>query len=514
MFHRKNSLKVSSDSHLHAWVTTLFCEFHSAKHPSWDGSVAEPLKNLSRTGEVEQIFSHWFSTLDVLVPGDQFRPQLSRKLALKYRSLADEILSQTALEQFQFVASGLLGTPELAQTGPVRSRGTMILNTPILVVQFADDTRAYLVTGGKRAPIRMIFFPSFGLIVSETSGEFIRETVRKIFFRAVSNWRGFAEMWEQDRSANVSEKLPLLALWDDRPAHVFNEDLRGLFHLEGDISSRRLAIHPRADFAGLHLDTRPGAPTKGSFPLEPSSFTPLKIIRFAHDASQETPEIAYRNRVLSLAVESHPDPLPKHLVGRPLVWLGITGGEKRFWLEEVQGLVLVIQWARAHLGSNCCFVFDGWTSRARPSGRDLEMESIHRKLLRSIIFHARLSSLDFWSIIGTQGLLKIAVASRSVFFVSSGTPSMWPSLYAGRPGLIHGTEDAMKRSHQVSEKSNTTFVCGTAQIPPTAPLRLAPAEKKSRFDFESYSIDPHRITEALSQSVWSWIDPQLPNPAQ
>ncbi|MFW5879424.1 MAG: hypothetical protein ACOCUV_01235 [bacterium] len=201
----------------------------------------------------------------------------------------------------------------------------------------------------------------------------------------------------------------------------------------------------------------------------------------------------YINWLITIANQYYSRSLLSISDDRHMIWIGIAGGEKRYWKEEVEGLSAVVEWAREKF-PGCRFVFDGWTSTANPSEKELEQIKQHKAILDKICKITHLTKDDYLSTIGSQIFRKIALSNSCCFFVcAAGTPAIWPSLICKLPGIVHGTPKFYEMAKPVLVMENIL------RVPSQMTIVYRENMFKNRPDFENYSILPNNIIECCEK---------------
>ena len=163
-------------------------------------------------------------------------------------------------------------------------------------------------------------------------------------------------------------------------------------------------------------------------------------------------------------------------------WIGISGGEKRRWLEEEDSLVRTILLIKSQV-NNPVFVFEGWTLTNYPTDSDRVQIAKFEEMLKSISFRASLDSSDMVNLIGSQILLKIYYSMQCDFFIScAGTPAMWPSRICQLPGVVHNS------TRMINRVDNTLHLDGVVKIPNSYITDINEQGDNIRWDRYSYSI--------------------------
>lgn len=182
--------------------------------------------------------------------------------------------------------------------------------------------------------------------------------------------------------------------------------------------------------------------------------------------------------------------------GKTGVYLSITSGEKRDFLDESESLAAIIDWSLKRWGS-VHFIFDGWTARLGHPGPTSVLAE-QNKILLEAVSKSGIDSSSYSSLIGSRAENKVLAATKCVAFVSAGSPIVWPSKIAGIPGVIHGHPEALRQWNRISvgpgekvrfvEKSKITVL----------------GSRSGRMDIwhhRDYSIPPEHILECFKAAV-------------
>ena len=179
-----------------------------------------------------------------------------------------------------------------------------------------------------------------------------------------------------------------------------------------------------------------------------------------------------------------------------VLWIGITG-QKRAWVEQVEGSIKIIDYI-AKTYSNPCIVIDGWTSCVSPNAQDQKEVENDMQIFRAIRAGVD-EKINFYNLIGAVLLEKIAVAQKIDFFVANAmTGSMNVARVCGKPGVGHSS----KVGYGISTSAHIhprTF------LPDPSIVIDIPDEKNSSADYCSYSMDVDVFLEFFKNSLKSTL---------
>jgi len=115
-------------------------------------------------------------------------------------------------------------------------------------------------------------------------------------------------------------------------------------------------------------------------------------------------------------------------------WVGIAT-EKRSWLEQVEGIVNIINKLKGRF-NNILILIDGRTFPLHPSKIDYNAKIKDDDVFERI--RAASDGVDFYSLIGKTPLEKLAFARKiNLFFSSFATDSMYPSALSEKLGVVY-----------------------------------------------------------------------------
>ena len=119
----------------------------------------------------------------------------------------------------------------------------------------------------------------------------------------------------------------------------------------------------------------------------------------------------------------------------PVVWLGVEG-QKRCWLEQIQGYAAIIN-RLARRYPTLGVIFDGWTLPLTPSDAAKSEAEKDRQVMHKILALLD-NSIKQVSIIGETSNNKLAVGQRADFFITNySTGSLHISRFLSKPGFCH-----------------------------------------------------------------------------
>lgn len=352
--------------------------------------------------------------------------------------------------------------------------------------------KTYLV--GIYSPFDAIFIPTVGLLIKGSSCNFnFSVSCKKLIHAAVRDMKRFCDAWDRKTVDCIINIIKV-----DRPYHVVADELSGNFHLKYSLSKDYPTIFmERASF----------------FEQEVFDYTPLltsemqefgsdKVLFSAYKKldNESNWSEAYRQWLINKATELYEDKLFLKKGDQICIWIGIAGGEKRVWKEELDGLVAVIEWFSDRF-AGCQFVFDGWTATSNSSEIDLKNIEKHNGILRQIIGRSGLDQNTFKSTIGSQVFNKVALANQCDFFVTcAGTPALWPSFICKVPGVVHNN------TQMINTAFKTVNYANVMKVPDDMILDIRDNMRRDRKDFLSYSISPETIVRCCEVAVLKFLN--------
>ena len=198
--------------------------------------------------------------------------------------------------------------------------------------------------------------------------------------------------------------------------------------------------------------------------------------------------------------------------GKKALFLEISSGERRSFVDEVEAMVSIIDWAKSRWGDTAFFVFNGYTASSTPTSNHTKVIDCQKNILSRILGGSGLSSEEYHSLIGSHAEEKILAASKCVAFVSSGSPVQWPLWFGGLPGVIHGSpralEEAMKLfSGGQGEQKALVISPEQSRVVAFDDSRNLQALKGGRtWASDNYSIGPKLIVDCLQEVIDRHVD--------
>ncbi|MBW9446428.1 hypothetical protein FHC48_22480 [Enterobacter sp. EC_50] len=171
----------------------------------------------------------------------------------------------------------------------------------------------------------------------------------------------------------------------------------------------------------------------------------------------------------------------------PIIWVGITG-QKRSWIEQVDGYANIIKKLHSHFPS-LAVIFDGWTAPLSPSSGDCKSIEEDQQVVDEI---KKLIPNDILTIdvVGSTVSRKISYAQMADFFIANYmTGSVSIARFARKPGIGHMSNIsdymAQMHCHYSTVRVDTNHITDIID------------DESIRADFVSYSIDWIHIYNSL-----------------
>lgn len=361
-----------------------------------------------------------------------------------------------------------------SEAGRLTLSGTSVSDACFVRANSKGGVRVLLLS--LQSPIDAVFFPRLGLIVKSNNLRY------KVNYRAVKLITSFVQNvkllhgWKRGSEANGLVQL----IRDKRPYHVVADELTAAhYFLRKCRRNYLIAFLNRASFIEEGFLNSIALEDKNvqSFASDKVLFSSYKRLGNKDDWSNE-----YCEWLLKCANDMYSQEI-KNLSGNVyLFWIGISGGEKRSWLEERQSLEAIVNYVKKN-HPECKFVFDGWTSPVRLGDSDKENIENHQKILQDLVKRCNLSDECYLSVIGDQVLKKVAFSNLCQFFIScAGTPALWPSKICRKPGVVH---NSVQMIHRVD---NTMHLKNVVKVPDSFITDKTEDMLVNRWDYVSYSI--------------------------
>jgi len=400
-----------------------------------------------------------------------------------------EWLSKSDLEKYELIC-GLVSGHKFDGFGSVTVLGTSYFGSCFVRVT-TEFGSFYMVS--LRTPFDGIYLPQAGFFIrSDASLDNFRSGVEGLLKWILKDPDGFLTGWSGHKIAAVVNLIKV-----DRPYHVLADELSGNFRLSARLGEKvPLAIIDRAAFIEESVVSDFPAITLSDaqvFGVDKVLFSTYSRVRHEKEWS-----INYKRWLVGLAVKEYGDCLPKK--NEPWLWLSISGGEKRKWYEEVDGLVATIRWWRMkHPKSRV--IIDGWTLSANVKEHDVARLHEHENILSKVANWSGLDFCDITSVIGCKVFQKVAYAASCDFFVSSsGTPAFWPSGICGVPGVVHNSKAML------SETVETFFSEKCVVVPFDEIVDVIEGGARERWDYTNYHISPESIVNCCELAYSKFID--------
>lgn len=350
----------------------------------------------------------------------------------------------------------------------VRVRGSFFFDAVITRAESFGRSRFYLI--GVQSPVDAIYLPLAGAIIKSKRCRFeVASRVRKFTRWVPSGIQVFLEAWKTESREIV---------WfvkDRRPYHVAAEELTAYFCVSTLLKfPLRLAFHERSSF--FEVDPSWTVVRHGElqdFGVGRTLVCSLERLLPSLDLGD-----SYRSWLLAKSSALYDLPTKGE---KAWIWIGLSGVEKRIWLEEKEGIKSFIELVTAKFG-DCFFVFDGWTSTVHGGAGDAEQILKHQNIFNEMAPFLNLADNQYVTIFGSQILKKIAYARVCDYFISpAGTPALWPSGFCKVPGVVHNSTQMIN------------FVDYTLDLPSVTKLPVSyitdiGAGPKDRWDYINYSV--------------------------
>lgn len=393
-----------------------------------------------------------------------------------FLSSCRHVLNASTLDKATLLASGQF--PDVFHTGAqARLHGTLLVDVPFMGVTFGER-RALCIS--LQSPLDAFYFPAERIIVRASELRFsCIDRLNKLFNWILRHPHYYHSFWKQPATSTLRYLVR-----DKRPYHVLLDELSGRYELEE---------------AGFTLPT---------LFFERASFDEdAKTINFATPESNIFPDLLISNHrradkdAFSSRYFTYLKKQAAHRYGEntsgavgTLIWLSISGGEKRRWFEEREALVAFIQWCRQQFGP-CHFYVDGWTSPLVRTNADNHQIRQHNEIWHTICAQADVKKEEYTSFIGAGALRKIWGASQARFFIScAGTPSVWPSLIGRVPGVVHNSVSMIRRVQ------NTYFPDNVVRVPDHHIEDINEIGNLIRWDKYSYSIHVEEVLRCAKEA--------------
>lgn len=375
-----------------------------------------------------------------------------------------KLLEADAAQKVSLLNTGCIPDPFTGQE-EVRLHGTLLVDVPFIGFSSGQE-RAFFLS--LQSPLDAIYFPSYQMVIRANDLRFsCVDRLGKLFIWMLRNLECYQGFWQQSSASSVRYLVR-----DKRPYHVLLDELSGRYELQEAGIVLPTLFFERASFI------------EGAETIEfttPGRHVFADVLVSNHRRADKDEFSSRFFRYLKTQAEQ--------LYGAPdiaesavIIWISISGGEKRRWFEETDALKAFIHWARERFGS-CHFYVDGWTSPQVQTALDGQQIAHHMQIWEHIRSAAQVRSDEYTSFIGTGVLYKIWGVAQAQFFIScAGTPSVWPSLIGRVPGVVHNSVSMIKRVQ------NTYYPDNVVRLPDEQVQDVNEIGQNIRWDKFSYSI--------------------------
>lgn len=286
--------------------------------------------------------------------------------------------------------------------------------------------------------IDSIYLPRHQLMIAKTNQKSTYTSKRLLDF-VTSNPVTFQESWSTPKPRINSQ-----VIHRPRPFHNIEQELRGfkrtttLFrHKPG------LLVHEKASFFEHSLYEKIGDGEICTTEKLKEAAVSSTLYSYSLPVEKKGQrDISFWDFLRGHCLQ-HASALVPSIEDKNSLFLSITSGEKRNVTNEIELLSEIVIWAKMRWPDTAFFVFDGWTSTSTQKGDDAVIRE-QNMIMSEIVKRTEISKSDYINLIGTSVEPKVRAAFDCVAFVSSGTPSIWPSKIAGIPGVIHGSKEFIR----------------------------------------------------------------------
>ncbi len=420
---------------------------------------------------------------------------------LSYRELFHQGLAQlfdridaTNREKLEFLKNLSERSSEMGfKVGP-----SIYANCPFTLIE-GFGLRFFIVS--LTSPIDGVLLPSHHLFLRAKQQQYeVQRAIRQLFNYLLNN----ANELEFKK---YTERRLLALIKDKRPAHVFFDELSGVYLAENETGESFLKVFSTAA-SYIEANSIPGSlgywqSSEAINDLGKRHILFRCIERLYPGESGDR----YRLWLKHLSLASYVAEV-NALAGKNIFWIGFVGGERRSWLEEQQGIEKVVRWLRENI-KNSYFVFDGYTGRLFSSESDHKHIDYHSQLLKDVVHNLELSDNEWCSVIGAQIMRKIAFASQCAFFITgAGTPSNWVSNVCKRPGVLHGNTVSLISNRANYDEASTYLVpkdiIQDLELNDDSVENISDAFLKSAA-LVNYSINPDAFLQFFKDSLFKEI---------
>lgn len=356
-------------------------------------------------------------------------------------------------------------------------------------------TKVYLFSF--ESSIDLLYFPQQNFVVAKKEikrfSAFKTNPLLAIFHLFDQNATFFSKMWLGQKPKTIGQVIQ-----SDRPMPHVNQELTAGLDLKQKVKLNKLYILKRAMFFSRETYLEMGFDESSLITsVQPGDLNNIAENDLLFHASWPNAPSGGQNpswEIIRAACQKTTSTSDFIQAGKYNVFLAIVSGEKRSFVDEVETLVALVEWCRNRWRGKVFFVFDGWTRVVSAKERNAVM-ILQDNILMEVVSKAGLSSSEYVSLIGESAGVKVSIASKSIAYVSSGSPVVWPSQLAGIPGVIHGSAGVLGfwRKNSTGTDKNSKLVDSNCVHTLVG--------SKDRWDFKDYSIEPNCIVELFARVI-------------
>lgn len=203
-------------------------------------------------------------------------------------------------------------------------------------INYQNDVRKVILVS-LETPIDAIFFPSLGLVITSDHLRLeLSSRLKKLFQFICKDISHYSNYWADNKDLFISHLIR-----NNRPYHVIADELSGYYYLQTNReNSLKLAFLQRSTFVEydkLELDAF-------SYALDELQKEGLKTIFFSSYYRLNRSDFSknYENWLVGIAKKAYENEIDS-FKGQN-VWIAITGGEKRYWIEEIETIIALIKY--------------------------------------------------------------------------------------------------------------------------------------------------------------------------
>lgn len=284
----------------------------------------------------------------------------------------------------------------------------------------------------------------------------------------------------------------------ERPAHLMQDVLPGVAYLD----EQRL-LHPEIKWCtqngGDYIDlsacfANTSKATNYPQQLEPGQFTCQMGAPMVYHSPGRFDAGFYDRifqRLVNMASAVESDSFALHLLSGKqsfVLWLGVSS-QKRIWLNQVEGLIKVIEMFQLNF-PNLLVAFDGWTTPITPLPTDIVEIRRDSEVVQKVLGALAVKPAHI-NLVGARVSQKIAVAKYTSFYLTSAlTGSIWVSRALKNKGLLHISNPLREIAEHHLGNPNAILLDSNF-------IKEVDAEKAPRFDCINYEIN----TEGLLNTI-------------